>query len=374
VTDAQGTTPPLLVFLCGARDFHAMDWFRSAQQTLPPDQLCILTDLICGEGYADLRRDGDRIFRLFILDPLLLRHQSSFGNVWRNLLKLLIFPLQVYRVRRFARRHPGARYVCHCMYYLFLAWAAGLHYVGTPQGSEVLIRPFRSRLYRFFAVKSLRAAAHVTVDSRPMQQKILEFSGVHAHVIQNGIDVRSIEQHRSAQPAAARKYILSIRGFTPLYRIADIVAARNRSSRHAAVPIALRYPFYEATYRSQTLAAIKPGDQDVGRVEAEDIHRLFGEARLVVSIPVSDSSPKSVYEAVFHGCAVAITHHPYYDDLPSCMRSRIVLVDLQQPDWLDRALEKADDIARTRYEPSPEALSTFDKVESFKKVAKLIFS
>ncbi|HEY6126002.1 MAG TPA: hypothetical protein VIV63_15220, partial [Steroidobacteraceae bacterium] len=367
-------TPPLLVFLCGARDFHAMDWFRSARQTLPNSQLCVLTDLIAGEGFKDLRCEGDRVYRLFILDPWLLRHQSSFGNVWRNLLKLVVFPLQVVLARRFNRQHPGARYYCHSMYYLFLAWAAGLHYVGTPQGSEVLIRPFRSRFYKYFATRSLRAAAHVTVDSRPMQQKIFEFSGVRAHVIQNGIDVQSILPYLNAQPATARKCILSIRGFTPLYRIADILAARNRSTRHADVPVALRYPFYEATYRTQALTTLKPGDQDVGRVELADIHRLFGEARLVVSIPVSDSSPKSVYEAIFYGCAVAIAHHPYYDDLPACMKARIILVDLAQSDWLDRALDKADEIVRVRYEPSTDALTTFDKIESFKKVATLIYS
>jgi hypothetical protein len=62
------TTQPLLVFLCGARDFHAMDWFRSARQTMPNDQLCILTDLIAGEGFKDLREEGDRVYRLIILD------------------------------------------------------------------------------------------------------------------------------------------------------------------------------------------------------------------------------------------------------------------------------------------------------------------
>jgi hypothetical protein len=367
-------TQPLLVFLCGVRDFHAMDWFRSAQQTLPNDRLCILTDLIAAEGFKDLRQEGDRIYRLLILDRYLLRHQSSFGNVWRNLVKLLVFPVQVYLVRRFNREHPGARYFCHSMYYLFLAWAAGLHFVGTPQGSDVLIKPFRSRLFRFFAIKSLRAAAHVTVDSKQMQLKMLEFSGVRAHVIQNGIDVRSILPFLSARSSAARRYILSIRGFTSLYRINDILAARNRSARHSGVPIALRYPFYEASYRAEGLGGIKPGDLDAGRVDVADIHKLFAEARLVVSIPVSDSSPKSVYEAVFHGCAVAITYNPYFDDLPACMQSRIVLVDLAQPDWLDEALARADEIARVPYVPSPEALSRFDKIETFKQAAVLIFS
>lgn len=353
-----------------------MDWFRSARQILRNDRLCILTDLIAGEGFKDLTVSDDRIFRLIVLDRFLLAHQSSFGNLWRNLLKLLVFPVQVWRIKRFDRQHPGARYFCHSMYYLCLAWAAGIRYLGTPQGSDVLIKPFRSRVYRYFAIKSLKAAAHVTVDSKRMQERILELCGVRAEVIQNGIDVRSILKFTSARPAAptVRKYILSIRGFTELYRVAEIISARNRSSKHGYVPIALRYPFYEASYRTQSLNLIRPGDENVGRVEAEDIPRLFNEARLVVSIPVSDSSPKSVYEAIFYGCAVAITHHAYFDDLPACMKSRLILVDLNDPDWLAKALDQADAMANLPYAPSQQAISTFDKVESFKKISKLIFS
>ena len=40
-----------LVFLCGARDFHAMVWYRSVEEEIPNENLCILTDLIAGEGF-----------------------------------------------------------------------------------------------------------------------------------------------------------------------------------------------------------------------------------------------------------------------------------------------------------------------------------
>ena len=43
-----------LVFLCGARDFHAMDWYKSAKELLPSKDIYILTDLIKGEGFRKL--------------------------------------------------------------------------------------------------------------------------------------------------------------------------------------------------------------------------------------------------------------------------------------------------------------------------------
>ena len=366
----------LVVFLCGARDFHAMDWFASARQTLPGEQICLLTDLIAGEGFKNLIREGDRVYRLIVLDRFLLRYQSSFGNIWRNVLKLLVFPAQVFLLKKFSRQHPEATYFCHSMYYLFLAWAAGVHYVGTPQGSDILVKPYRSRLYKYFSIKSIQAAAHVTVDSRKMQQKILELSGVRALVIQNGIDVKSIFEYLQLHQRvpANERYILSIRGFHELYRIHEILEARNRSARFPEVPVAIRYPFYEANYRALSLALAKPIDNDVGRVEADDVYRIFAEARLVVAIPRSDSSPKSVYEAIFCGCPVAIAHHPYFDDLPACMQARMILVDLADPLWLDLAIDQADRIRQIPYEPTPAAISAFDKIESFKTMCKLLFS
>ena len=38
--------PKKVVFLCGASDFHAMDWYRSALKILPERNFVILTDLI----------------------------------------------------------------------------------------------------------------------------------------------------------------------------------------------------------------------------------------------------------------------------------------------------------------------------------------
>jgi hypothetical protein len=61
-----------LVFLCGARDFHAMDWFRRAQELLPDRRVWILTDLIAAEGFRKIVTAQDPVHRLFIIDPLLL--------------------------------------------------------------------------------------------------------------------------------------------------------------------------------------------------------------------------------------------------------------------------------------------------------------
>ncbi len=366
-----------LVFLCGARDFHAMDWYRRAKDLLPEADICILTDLIAGEGFTKLVDHSDRVFNLVIIDGLLLNKQSHFGNIWRNIVKLLVFPFQVALLRRFARRNPGSIYYAHAMYYLFLGMAAGIPYVGRPQGSDILIKPYRSRLFRYFAVKSMAAAKAVIVDSEKMRNAILDFSDapINVHVIRNGIDIKSIDvaTAKAKGESVEKTAIMSIRGFTPLYRIKEIILGRNASKKYSGVPLTFIYPFYENTYKNAVSSLVIPSDIEMGRVDKTKMYELLAGARLAISIPESDSSPRTVFEAVFCGCPVAITRHPYYDELPDCMKVRIVLVDMEQQDWFDRALERADEIARTPYRPSERALNAFNQDNTFREMQALLF-
>ena len=96
----------------------------------------------------------------------------------------------------------------------------------------------------------------------------------------------------------------------------------------------------------------------------------MGRAALIVSVPRSDSSPRSVYEAIFAGACVAATDNPWIDALPPCMRARVRVVDLGDPDWLDDALAWALRQGASQYVPSREALEQFDQRSSMRRVAE----
>lgn len=365
-----------LVFLCGARDFHAMDWYKSAKELVSDRKVLILTDLIEGEGFKKLINKNDQVFKLIILDKFLFKKQSRIGNIWRNIFKLLVFPFQVTLIKRFSKKHPNAIYHAHSMYYLFLGWAAGITYVGTPQGSDILIKPFTSKFYKYFTIKSLKAAKGITVDSQAMKNKIIELTGLKAEIIQNGIDLESINLYlkRNVAKSKRRGDLLSVRGFTQLYRIDTILDARNTSAQFQQVPINFIYPFYEDVYKEAVKPLFNNYDNDLGRVTRETMYELMANSKIVFSIPYSDSSPRSVYESIFCGCAVAIAYHPYYDDLPACMQSRIILIDLNDENWFDEAMGKAENITTNIFIPSDEAIDLFDQKQSFKKIEKLLFN
>ena len=364
-----------IVYLCGARDFHAMDWYRSTQRNLEGSgiNLLLLTDLIEGEGYKKLITSKDNLHKLVILDNFLFKYESKYGNYWRNLIKLVVFPIQIISIFKFNQKFPQSIYHAHSMYYIWLAWAARLEYVATPQGSDILVKPYKSKLYCFFSKLALKSAKNITVDSNLMAKGVFNISGIFPVVIQNGIDLTSLFKYcRVEKPKRDR--ILSIRGFTNLYCLEEILVSRNNSDQYFNYPISFIYPFVDSTYKHSVLSFFKDIDMDIGRLEKESMYELLQNSFLVVSIPISDSSPRSVYESIFCGCAVAIRYNPFYDDLPECMKSRIILIDFNNKNWFNDAVKTASFIVKNDFVPSKQALYDYDQLNSSKKIIQLLLS
>jgi len=365
-----------LVFLCGARDFHAMDWYKSALELKTGYEIMIVTDLIAGEGCEKIVTDNDNVHRLFILDKLLFSKQSSIGHVWRNLLKFLVLPIQVLLLRKFNKKNNSCIYHAHSMYYLVLARAAGVEYVGTPQGSDVLVKPFRSPFYKWFAKYGLQKAKDITVDSESMKSGVKKLVNRDAIIIQNGIDLTAIQDTlnllKTNSQEQIRQGILSIRGFTPIYRIKSILLNRFESKND--FKMTFTYPFSNDDYKIEWNNYIQSSDIDLGRVDKTLLYQLMYKTKIVISIPQSDSSPRSVYEAIFCGAPVAITYNNYYEFLPKSMKDRIIIVDLNVNNWLEDALLKAEIILKEKFIPDQEAVDMFDQRKSFKKMETILFN
>ena len=372
--EGVGPASSHVIFVGQGRDYHTMDWYRNAQALLAPLAVPYATDLIESEGHPGLLKPTDPRLDLFNIDWLMFRGQSRKGDIWRNLVKAAVIPVQVLKLRRIARTHARRAdlvFHAHSMYYLWLCWLAGVNFVGTPQGSEILVRPQKSRLYRFLAIRALVAANKVTVDSVNMQDRIREMCGKEALVIQNGIDVAAILKF-AAGPGTERTVILSNRGLYPIYRIDRILAGRARAGSTLALNFS--YPFWEDSYKGECFKALRPADQDLGRLATrQQMYELLGRTLLVISIPESDSSPRSVYEAIFCGCCVATIYNPWIEVLPDCMKARLHLVDLARDDWFNQAVAHARVITRTPYVPSEAALDAFDQKRSLLRLAALCY-
>ena len=358
-----------IVIIGGARDYHVMDWYRTVRSLENNRNVSILTDLIGGEGFEIILNHDDVVEKLFIIDRFLFSSQSKYGNIWRNFFKLLVLPIQILLLKKYVRKNPNSVLHAQPMYYMFLCSLANVEFIGTPQGSEVLVRPMRSKLYRIFARKALQSAKHVTVDSQLMRKGIFELSGVNAIVIQNGIDVDEISKYRTLENNKTK--VCSIRGFTSLYRINKIISARDESENSTA--ISFIYPFYEENYRKEVELNITKEDENLGRLNKADMYDLLSSSLLVISIPRSDSSPRSVYESIFLGACVAVTYNTWIEALPKCMKERIFIVELDDIKWFDKAMSYAVKVAKIPYNPSYEAVEMFDQSKTIKNAADKLY-
>jgi hypothetical protein len=351
-----------IVIIGGARDYHVMDWYRTVRSLEQDRSVSLLTDLLGGEGFEVIVMHDDTVEKLFIIDRFLFSSQNKYGNIWRNFFKLLILPIQIFLLKKYVRKNPNSILHAQPMYYMFLCSLANVEFIGTPQGSEVLVRPMRSKLYRVFARKALQSAKHVTVDSQSMRKGIFDLSGVNAIVIQNGIDLDEISKYRVLENNKTK--VCSIRGFTSLYRINEIISTRNASESKTA--ISFIYPFYEENYRNEVELNMTKEDENLGRLNKTDMYELLSSSLLVISIPRSDSSPRSVYESIFLGACVAVTYNTWIEVLPKCMKERIFIVELDDINWLDKAMSYAIKVTKITYNPSHEAVEMFDQSKTIK--------
>ena len=364
-----------LVFLCGARDFHAMDWYRRSLDQISNVNIYILTDLIEGEKYKKLINSKDKVFKLIILDNFLLRDQSSFGHFWRRLIKIIVFPFQILLIKKFEKDYPNSIFYAHAMYYIWLAKFAGVKFVGRPQGNDILTNPFKSKVYKFLSISSMKSAKAIIVDSFLMAESIKKItSNVKIKVITNGIDLSLIQKIRDTQDKSERKNIISIRGFNDNYRIKEILASRSFSKETSSIPIHLIYPFYDKTYKNDLKDLLIASDIDVSRLDKKNLYQTLFKCKLVISIPRNDSSPRSVYEAIFCGCIVAIAYNSYYEFLPSSIKSRVIIVDINKKDWFYHAINKAEYLINKPFKPCSKALQVFDQDRTFKEMAGVLLN
>jgi len=360
-----------IILIGNARDYHAIDWYRTIKKVCRPRTVLFATDLIQSEGHIRIVREDDNLVHLYNIDWLLFKKQTRFGNFWRNFIKIIVSPLQIYKLKGIIIIYPNSILHAHTMYYMFLCWMSGIPFIGTPQGSEILVRPYRSLIYKYFACKSLNAAKYISVDSKYLQDRILDLCGKKTIVIQNGIDVFNILKI-ARYNKNERTNITSFRGMYPLYRIEEVLEGRNRSKMKP--PITFIYPYWEETYKKNILSRFREGDDDLGRLSSEKMVELFFKTTLAISIPKSDSSPRSVYEAIFCGCCVAVTYNPWIENLPPCMRSRLFIVDLDDESWFEKSIEFAYVVTKNPYIPSQLALDTFDQERTMKRVAEMFYN
>lgn len=273
----------------------------------------------------------------------------------------------------------------HSLYYGFLSSniKSAVPIIFTPMGSDVILHAQSNRLYNFMARKSFKKSYIVTGDSLLLQKRGYNVgaSKQRNYVIQNGVDSSLFYPNDTNLNvkygiASDEVLIFSPRAITSIYNI-DVIISSLKHLKDAGYKIKcmFSYAFGDEYTRKLLNQVSKLGLEEnviwLGYLSYADMADHYNVADIVVSIPSSDSSPKSVYEAMFCRKPIVISNlewsHELLSDCECLMRieDRNEVQLFENIESLINDSELAEELANNAYNV---AKKYFDYEENMRKM------
>lgn len=198
-------------------------------------------------------------------------------------------------------------------------------FIMTPMGSDVLVHARKNFIYGLITRFVLKTSDLITVDSKILQEVVIDFGGSpkKVHIIQNGVDLSIFNPNldkikiRKRLALENSPIILSTRGINPLYNINCIVRALHRILQSfPTAQLLFLYPFFDKDYlfTIKTMVmelGVSNSVKFIGIVDIKEMPFYYATSDVVVSLPSSDSSPCSVYESMACGTPVIMSDLPW---------------------------------------------------------------
>jgi glycosyltransferase involved in cell wall biosynthesis len=226
----------------------------------------------------------------------------------------------------------------HWMPFAALAAVAGARpLVATAWGSDVYGASLKQRLLIRLA---LYRSAVAMADSSDLMMRLEELgpSSLRTMLVNWGVDLESFTPPSERQRIELKArfgvgpgpVVLSPRGLKGLYNPSVVVEAFKQV--RAAVPnaqLVLKHGGVAEEIKPEWADAA--GVKVIGRIGYDDMARLFRAADVTVSIPTSDSSPRSVWEAMAAGSATVLSDLSWVHELVENERDALVVAPEVEP-------------------------------------------
>lgn len=257
---------------------------------------------------------------------------QAAGEVWSGLpasslpqhgvpTSTMSFP-SVLWLRRLIRQFRPDVVHAHWMPFATLAMLAGAHpLVAQAWGSDIYLA---GRRHRLELRATLRRTAVAMTDSADLVKRLEHFGpeSLRTMLVNWGVDLEAFRPATAEDRAALKArfglgsgpLILSPRGLKEIYNPAVVIGAFARV--HAALPnaqLVLKHAGVEELLDAEWRDA--PGVRVVGYLKQAELADLFRAADVTVSVPKSDSSPRSVWEAMAAGSATVLSDLPWAHEL-----------------------------------------------------------
>ncbi len=302
-----------------------------------------------------------------------------------------IFSAKTYAasVDTLVRKHGIDVVHAHSLYYGFVAGylSTKVPVVFTPMGSDIILHAQRRGVHRLMARKAFRRADTVTGDSLLLKERGLRVGATPKRnfIIQNGVDSKlyfpKSNAIRQALGVAADEVLLfSPRALVELYNIDSIIkAVAIATQRGLKVKCMFSFAFggkyLERLQRLAAELAVEPSLIWLGRVEYEQMADYYNAADVVISVPSSDSSPKSVYEAMFCEKPVIISDLPWSHELlgqEDCLVRVPVRDDTRLADAILQLARDAEARKRLGKRAAEVAWAHFDYYDNMRRMEAIL--
>ena len=224
---------------------------------------------------------------------------------------------------------------CHGLFALFIAHISGIknsRLVFTPQGSDLLVLPDKNIFVRNFLNKKLPKIAYLIADSDLLLNKALMLSPkinkTKLALIQNGIPFDEIEKISLSESFKKKRQvdICWIRGLSKNYQFDYFLMILESLSKlsNTKINISIIAAYGSSVIPKNIFSYRKINVSLLPRLSKEEFLKCLYNSKMVFSIPISDSSPRSVYESIALGCNLFVTPLSCFDWIPGEMKSKFI--------------------------------------------------
>lgn len=193
------------------------------------------------------------------------------------------------------------------------------------------------------AKKTYAKASIITGDSKLIQSQGYKVGATSKNnfIIQNGVDTdifypREVKVKEEYKIMEKQVLLFSPRAITPNYNI-DIIIESLYKVKKSGFNIKCMFSFaFGGEYYNSLVKRVKKLELDnqviwLGRLSYNEMSKIYNAADIILSIPTSDSSPKSVYEAMFCKKPVIVSDIDWtYEILSNADIFRVKLRDVNE--------------------------------------------
>ena len=374
-----------ILFLASSADFHVDLWVKyftknnkvylfSDSQNYLEDQTFENVELIKSNGYFGK-----------LLNKLNVKNKKLF-----QLNKLISVKYYATKIDYIVKKNKIDIIHAHSLYFGFINYyiKSNVPKVFTPMGSDIILDSENKKIYKYMAIKAYSGSNIVTGDSKLIQKKGFIYGAKKNknYIIQNGVDTKFFYPKKNDLRATLNVnkneiLLFSPRALSPIYNIEIILyAVKVLSDKNIKLKCILTFAFGDE-YTSNLKQISKKLNIEknliwLGYKKYEEMAEIYNSSDIVVSIPSSDSSPKSVYEAILCKKPVIISDldwsYEFFSDPLSILR--ITKIDhkelakkieylIDNPNFKNLAIQKSFKIAK----------ENFDYVKNMKKLENIMF-